>query len=50
MRRATKRKLRKLVFLDAANVWFKKGKVRGFKVERRHHSASSMTSPRFGEV
>ena len=28
MRRATKRKLRKLVFLDAANVWFKKGKDR----------------------
>ena len=50
MRRATKRKPRKLVFLDAANVWFKKGKVRGFKVERRHHSASSMTTPRFGEV
>lgn len=50
LRRATKRKLGHMVFLDAAKLWFKKGKIRGFKVERRHHSASSTTPPRFGEA
>lgn len=44
----TKGLLNKLVFLDAANVWWKKGHIKGFKVEAQHHRAGATKPPCFG--
>jgi len=46
--RLTKGRLNKLVFLDGANIWWKAGKIKGFKVERRYLESGATAPASFG--